>query len=163
MSVRKTHLFWPVLFTVFLTDCGTKRLAVEHLPPYVPHEVLGDVVQFTLAFNKGAAMSVSLGAFSRVGFTLLTFVALLVLGRLYRAAPPHDRTLAVAVALVCGGAIGNLADRLRWTEGVVDFIDVGVGSYRFWIFNVADVGVTLGAIALAVLLGRRETAAQREA
>ena len=45
----------------------------------------------------------------------------------------------------------------------MDFIDVGVGSYRFWIFNVADVGVTLGAIALAVLLWRRETAAQREA
>ena len=83
--------------------------------------------------------------------------------RVCRQIAAQEDPKSVAVALVCGGAIGNLADRLRWTEGVVDFIDVGVGSYRFWIFNVADVGVTLGAIALAVLLWRRETAAQREA
>lgn len=161
MSARKTRLFWPILFTVFLTDCGTKRLAVEHLaPPHVPHAVLGEVVQLTLAYNTGAAMSASLGPFSRVGFSLLTLAALAVLGRLYRRARPHDAPLAVALALVCGGAVGNLADRLRSPRGVVDFIDIGFGPYRFWTFNVADVGVTLGAITLAVLLWRREQTAE---
>ncbi|MDH3426800.1 MAG: signal peptidase II, partial [Gemmatimonadota bacterium] len=54
----------------------------------------------------------------------------------------------VAVALVCGGAVGNIIDRLRYEAGVVDFIDVGVGTHRFWIFNVADSAVSVGAVLL---------------
>jgi signal peptidase II len=66
---------------------------------------------------------------------------------------------AAALGLACGGAIGNLIDRIRFPRGVVDFIDVGVGSHRFWIFNVADAGITLGAIVLALMLIREETPA----
>ncbi len=51
-----------------------------------------------------------------------------------------------------GGAAGNLIDRLRSGRGVVDFIDLGVGSVRFWTFNVADSGVTIGACLLVVAL-----------
>jgi signal peptidase II len=61
----------------------------------------------------------------------------------------------VALALVAGGALGNLLDRLRSARGVVDFIDIGVGSYRLWTFNIADLGVTAGGVLLAVLLLRR--------
>ena len=163
MLARKAHIFWPLFAALVLVDWGTKQLAVDRLSPaYVQHPVLGDIVCLTLAYNRGAAMSLSLGDYSRAGFTLLSLAALTVLGRLYRNARRDDGSLAIALALVCGGATGNLLDRLRSARGVVDFIDVGFGDYRFWIFNLADVGVTVGAAVLTVLLWRRESA-RREA
>src|SRR5215208_3268768 len=155
MLSRKVRWFWPVLLSLLLTDCATKRLASEHLEEYRSRPVVGDVVRLTLAHNRDAAMGISLGPFSRPGFALLALGAVAVLVRMYRAAAPGDAPLAAAIALVTGGALGNLADRVRSARGVVDFIDVGVGAHRFWVFNVADVGVTLGAFALAVLLWRR--------
>ena len=56
----------------------------------------------------------------------------------------------IAAALVVGGATGNLIDRIRHGSGVVDFIDVGLGSTRWPTFNVADIGVSCGAVALAI-------------
>jgi signal peptidase II len=156
---RKARVFWPILLCLLLVDCTTKRLAVEHLsPPYVPHAVLGDVLRFTLAYNTGAATGIRLGAYSRSGLTLLTLVALCFLGAIYRRTTGENRWQTVALALVCGGALGNLFDRLRWTRGVVDFVDVGLGTVRFWTFNVADIGVTLGAALLVWQLWRRDTA-----
>jgi signal peptidase II len=61
----------------------------------------------------------------------------------------------MALALIFGGAIGNLIDRVRSPQGVVDFIDVGVGAYRWWTFNIADVGITLGALLLGWALWSR--------
>ncbi|HEY7567706.1 MAG TPA: signal peptidase II, partial [Gemmatimonadaceae bacterium] len=80
------------------------------------------------------------------------------LWRLYRDTSSGDRWQSVALALVAGGALGNLLDRLRSARGVVDFIDIGFGSFRLWTFNVADVGVTMGGLLLAVLLLRRADA-----
>ena len=155
MSSRKVRWFWPILLTVLLTDCATKRLASEHLREYTPRPVVGDVVRLTLAHNRDAAMGLSLGRFSRVGFGLLALGAVVVLARMYREAEPGDATLAASLALITGGAIGNLADRVRSARGVVDFIDIGIGAHRFYVFNVADIGVTVGAFLLAVLFWRR--------
>jgi signal peptidase II len=153
---RKAATFWPIAIGILLTDCGTKRLAVEHLmPPYMPHDVLGAVVRFTLAFNPGAAFSMSLGSASRWGFTALAVLALTALALVYRAAGRDDVVQAIAIALITGGALGNLADRLRSARGVVDFIDIGFGDWRFWTFNVADMGVTCGAALLAWVLWHR--------
>lgn len=155
---RKTRLFWPLLFLLVLSDCTTKRLAEEKLvEPNVPHEVVGDVVRFTLAYNPGAAFSLSLGPNSRWIFVTLTLLILGVLSWLYREAEPRDTPQIAALALVCGGAIGNLLDRLRSPRGVVDFIDLGLGDWRFWTFNLADVAITVGAVLLAVVLWKRET------
>lgn len=153
---RKALVFWPLLALLVLADCSSKRLAVEHLTPaHAPHPVVGDFLQFTLAYNPGAATGIELGGLSRPVFSLLALGMLVILGTMYRQAHSRDRWMAGALALVAGGAIGNLLDRLRSARGVVDFIDVGVGSHRFWIFNLADVGVTVGAALLAVLLWRR--------
>jgi len=113
-------------------------------------------VRFTLTYNPGAAFGMHLGEASRVVFTLLTFVILGFLGRLYRSLPPAERALRLAIAAVMGGAIGNLIDRFRSPLGVVDFIDVGVGDVRFWTFNVADAAVSVGAVLLVLLLWRYE-------
>jgi signal peptidase II len=126
----------------------------------VPHEIIGDVVRFTLAYNPGAAFSMSLGPYSRVIFGAFAVVALVVLWRLYRmtgtGGRAGDRLRIVALGLAWGGAAGNLVDRFRSPLGVVDFIDIGVSSWRFWTFNVADSAVTVGALALAWSLSREE-------
>lgn len=153
----KAKAFWSLLAVLVLADCSTKQLAVEHLSPaYVPHEILGDWLRFTLAYNTGAAMGLSLGGYSRVGLALVAIGALTVLGALYRRSAAGDYPRAAALALVTGGAVGNLLDRLRSGRGVVDFIDLGFGDVRFWTFNMADVGITCGAVLLAVLLAREE-------
>jgi signal peptidase II len=71
-----------------------------------------------------------------------------------------------ALALVCGGAVGNLGDRLRSSRGVVDFVDVWIGSFHWPTFNVADMAVSCGAVALAIVLwseGRDSERAARRA
>ena len=160
--IGKARVFWPLVLLLVLSDCATKRWASERLVEHVPHPVLGEIVQFTLTHNTGAAMGSSLGQYSRVGFSVLTLAALAMLFQLYRRAHADDVRLATAVAAIVGGAVGNLLDRLRWDGGVVDFIDVGVGASRFWVFNVADMAVTLGAISLAWLLWRQEQSHQAQ-
>jgi signal peptidase II len=153
---RKAAVFWPVVLGVVIADVATKQLAVARLsPPYIPHDVVGRFVRLTLAYNPGAAFSMSLGSASRWGFAALAVIALSVLYLVYRNAEPDDVVQALALALIAGGALGNLADRLRSARGVVDFIDIGTASWRFWTFNVADMGVTCGAILLAWTLWRR--------
>ena len=150
--MRKARLFWPLVLGLLLADCGTKRIAEDNLLLHMPQEVIGDVVRFTLAYNPGAAFGMYLGPASRGIFIGLTVVALVALWSMYRSTPPEHRAQVVALGLVAGGALGNLADRFRGSRGVVDFIDVGVGSTRFWTFNIADAGITIGAIMLALTL-----------
>ncbi|MEO8624313.1 MAG: signal peptidase II, partial [bacterium] len=119
----------------------SKLLAERFLAPrYVPHRIIGDAVRFTLAYNPGAAFSMSLGVYSRVIFGGFALVALFVLWRLYRmtssGAREGDLMRIVALGLAWGGAAGNLIDRFRSPLGVVDFIDIGYGAVRFWTFNV---------------------------
>jgi signal peptidase II len=160
----KAKAFWPLLAVLVLADCSTKQLAVERLsPPYVPHEVLGDWLRFTLAYNRGAAMGVTFGGYSGIGLALVAVGALAVLGTLYRRSSASDYRRAAALALVAGSAAGNLLDRLRSARGVVDFIDLGVGDLRFWTFNMADIGITGGAVVLAALLAREEQRAAADA
>lgn len=77
--------------------------------------------------------------------------------------PVSATPFRLAVGLVLGGAVGNLADRLFSPRGVVDFIDLGWHGYRFWTFNIADVGITVGAALLVLSLWRRDPAEQRGA
>jgi signal peptidase II len=151
----KARRFWPLFAVVLLTDCATKRAAEMHLlPAHVPHEFLGEIVRLTLAYNPGAAMSFSLGAHSRVGLSLLALGALSVMAYLYRRTAPSDRHAAAGLALIAAGAVGNLIDRVRSERGVVDFIDVGLGGWRFWTFNVADMAIAFGAIVLVMAMYR---------
>jgi signal peptidase II len=147
--MRKARLFWPLVLALVLADCGSKRIIEETLPPHTPHEVVGDVLRFTLGYNPGAAFGLSVGPASRLVFTALTLLALVALGLMYRATPSERRMEVAALALISGGAIGNLIDRVRAGQ-VVDFIDVGIGSTRFWTFNIADAGITVGAVLLAL-------------
>ncbi|MDB4880094.1 MAG: Lipoprotein signal peptidase [Gemmatimonadetes bacterium] len=157
-------LFWPVIAVVAGLDIVTKAIAVRALVPQrVPHEVLGNAVRFTLVYNPGAAFGLHLGDYSRWIFTTLTIVALVILGRLFMQTREGDRPRVLALALVCAGAIGNLLDRLRSDMGVVDFLDVGIGTTRWPTFNIADMAVSTGAVLLAWVLWQEDLAAARPA
>jgi len=155
--VPKALAYWIALSAITLVDFVSKRLAESRLSLHTPHDVAGEWVRMTLTYNTGAAMNVSLGDFSRPGLSLVAVVMLVILHRMYRALPSRDRFQALALGLVSGGALGNLLDRVRSARGVVDFIDVGTSGWRFWTFNVADFGVTVGAGLLAVIFMRRPT------
>jgi signal peptidase II len=158
MFARKARWFWPVSATLVLADCSTKELveSVLRRDPG-PHALLGEWLRVTLAYNTGAALNLDLGAWSRVVFSAVAFLAIALLLGLYRRTPPNASLRAAALALVVGGALGNLLDRLRSPLGVVDFIDIGIGDARFWTFNVADMGVTVGAVLLAIVLWREDS------
>lgn len=162
---RMQALFWSVVVSIVLTDAFTKMLAEDRLMPlYAPREVAGNLLRLTLVYNPGAAFGLNLGPYSRWIFTALSLGALALLAHLYRSTRAGDHTRVFALALVCGGAAGNLVDRLKSGRGVVDFIDVGLGTHRWPTFNVADMAVSCGAVALALVLWREDNmAAEREA
>lgn len=160
----KPALFLLVVGGVLLLDLATKRWIVENFVLYQSIPVLGDYVRITYTHNPGAAFGINVGEHSRVFFLVLAVAALVVLAYLYWITPTADRLRLFAVALVTGGAVGNIVDRIRYERGVVDFLDVGIGEHRWPVFNVADIAVSTGAILLLVsfyLEERRER--EREA
>jgi len=150
----RDRIFWSLVLLVAVTDFVTKRWAERALGLHVPQEVFGPWIRWTLTYNTGAAMNLSLGGASRIVFSLVALGMIVYLFLLYRQSSPAARATPAALALIAAGAFGNMLDRLRHTKGVVDFIDVGTDGWRFWTFNVADMGVTTGAILLALLLWR---------
>ena len=122
----------------------------------VQRDIIGSWLRFTLVFNRGAAFGTSVGDWSRWIFTALAVAILVVLFRMANQASAADRWKLFALGMVCGGAFGNLIDRLRWSQGVVDFVDVGIGEHRFWVFNVADSAVSVGAVLLVLVLWAEE-------
>jgi signal peptidase II len=150
------RIFWGAAIGVVTLDLITKLLAERMLEPRVPVAVIGEFARLTLAYNPGAAFSMSLGPASRFIFGAFAVVALVILWRMYRTAAPGERMKSLALGLAWGGAAGNLIDRIRSPRGVVDFIDIGAGDVRFWTFNVADSGVSVGAVILAWILLQEE-------
>ena len=161
-SRRNAILFGGLVGSIVALDVITKRIAVAALlPRYVPRSVIGDWVQLRLVYNQGAAFGLSVGGWSRPVFIALTLIAVTILWRMYRRTRADDWFRATAIALVVGGALGNLIDRLRSAQGVVDFVDVGIGVHRWPTFNVADMGVSVGAVLLAWVLWQEEEAPAR--
>lgn len=162
MLSPRLRTFVAVSVALVLADGVTKELAVRGLqPPRLPHPLLGDWLRLTLAYNRRGAMGLTLGGWSRTVFAVLAVLALAALSLMLKRTRPADRPRAAALGLLAAGAAGNLWDRLRWAQGVIDFIDVGLGPYRFWTFNLADASLTVGAVLLAWVLWREDAAGRR--
>ena len=150
-SETRRLLFWGVVGWVVVLDYITKRVAVATLSERAV-QVLGDWFTFKLVYNPGAAFGIHVGEYSRWVFMMLALVALVVLGIMVSHTKPSQWFRLTALALVCGGAVGNLIDRMKSARGVVDFIDVYIGPFHWPTFNVADMAVSCGAVALALVL-----------
>lgn len=155
-SAAERRLFLLAALTVVVLDVITKAMAVAWLQGVAGLPVLGEFFQLRLVYNQGAAFGLHLGQFSRWLFLTFAVVAVVVLHHLSRTADAGDWFRQLAAGLVAGGAAGNAIDRVRSARGVVDFLDFGVGMYRWPTFNVADIAVTCGAVALAVSFWRED-------
>jgi signal peptidase II len=148
---------------VVALDQATKWMAEAALDPYVPVP-LAPSFNLTLMYNEGAAFSFLAGAggwqrWFFVGLAAAVAVALAVwLVRLKSG----ERVTAAGIALVMGGAVGNLIDRID-TGRVVDFIQVYYAQWSWPAFNLADSAITLGVglLLLATLREGKEAAEQK--
>ena len=153
---RARHLGSIVAAVVGL-DLLTKLWIQNTFRLYEQVEVVGEYLRLTYIYNPGAAFGIHVGEYSRVVFLVLSLVALIALIAMYWTTPASDRIRLYSIALICGGALGNLIDRVRSPRGVVDFLDVGIGAMRWPVFNVADMAVTTGAILLAISLWNEDS------
>jgi signal peptidase II len=155
-AMTKVALFFVIVAGVLVLDISTKLMVQRHLYLYQQVDIIGEYVRLTYIYNPGAAFGISVGPHSRQIFLVLSLVALVALVGMYWYTPVSDRVRLMAISLICGGAIGNLFDRVRQESGVVDFIDVGIADVRWPVFNIADMAVTTGAIVLALSLWKEE-------
>lgn len=151
LDLRKRNLGWLGLtLLTILIDQLTKYWALAALTLYRPQEVL-PVFNFTLAYNRGAAFSFLAGAggWQRWFLAALAIVASVIILVWLLKLKPAEKLQAAGLALVLGGAVGNLIDRIQYGY-VVDFLDFHWHLHHFPAFNIADSAITLGAILLAV-------------
>lgn len=131
-------------------DQGTKWAVVRHLADGAVVRV-GPWLNLLLGYNQGAAFGFlrHAGGWQNLMFSLVAAVIIGFIVITLWQLPPQQKMLGWALALVLGGAIGNLIDRIRLGQ-VVDFIDFHLGSAHWYTFNVADAAISVGALLLAV-------------
>lgn len=147
--MRKTgQLVWLWLSVLVIAlDQASKHWFEHNLSLYEQIVVIPDLFSWTLAYNKGAAFSflADQGGWQRWFFALVALVASVVLFIWMKRLKSHERLLAAGLALVLGGALGNLYDRVVLGH-VVDFILVHWQDRWFFpAFNLADSAITVGA------------------
>jgi signal peptidase II len=151
-STKRLLLILAILFSCVGCDQATKSVAKAYLSETHTVVLLGDTVRLQLAKNYGAFLSLgsSVGEASRgmlfsvvVGAVLAALLAYLFISK------PENPIVGVSVALIVGGGVGNLIDRLRYGGYVVDFLNVGIGPVRTGIFNVADMVIMVGVVLWA--------------
>ena len=149
ISVQNALAWLLLSLLVIVLDQISKGIVLAHIELYHTVPVIAGFLNWTLAFNEGAAFSFlnDQGGWQRWLFGLLALgVSLVLIAWLKRTARGDWRT-ALPLALVIGGALGNLVDRVRLGH-VVDFIQVYYGQSYFPTFNIADSAISVGAVLL---------------
>lgn len=149
-----------ILFSCVGCDQATKYLASRSLPRTETFHFLGDSLRLRYTENPGAFLSLGErlpGEWRYLLLTLLVGVVLVGLFVYLLRGKSGDARTTTALALILGGGVGNLIDRLAHHGRVVDFLNVGIGPLRTGIFNVADLAITCGVLwlGLAALRGRK--------
>jgi signal peptidase II len=152
MRTRGYSFQLAVAAIIVVTDQLTKLLIRRGFELYDSTSVIPNLFSLTRIHNTGAAFGLLDGVDLPFKTALLAVVSVAALAGLVMFAvslPEIHRLARVGVALVVGGAAGNLIDRL-WLGYVVDFVDVYWGVWHFWAFNVADSAISIG-MALIIL------------
>lgn len=136
-----------------LVDLVTKQLVTTRFELWESVDVLGDFFRLTYIHNPGAVFGIRLG--SGTVHLVLSLVAMGIVVSLLLKTPAEHRWSGTGLALVLGGAIGNIIDRLRYGV-VIDFLDFGIGDTRWYVFNVADACVSAGVVLLMIGYGREK-------
>ncbi len=139
-----------ISLVVLVLDQWTKWLVELHLPHHTAEPVIPGFLNLTHVRNTGVAFGLFASDVSSGRLlTLLGLGALAAVSVYFWFAPSRDRSLLVALALVVGGAVGNLIDRVS-SGAVTDFIDVYVGAHHWPSFNVADTAISIGIVLMAI-------------
>jgi signal peptidase II len=162
-QARFGRLAWLGLSVlVFVLDQASKLYFDSALTLYQQIVLIPDYFSWTLAYNSGAAFSflADAGGWQRWFFAVIAIVVSAVLIVWLKRLKAHETLLAVALALVLGGAIGNVFDRMVYGH-VIDFILVHwQNRWYFPAFNLADCAITLGAILLALDMFKPQKSAE---
>jgi len=133
---------------VIVADQLTKWLVMAYFANRAPHEELTGFLNLVLVFNKGAAFSLFAQAPGWQAPLLSAFAVIAaIVVSIFIARSPGRQILCLGLALILGGAIGNVIDRLRFGE-VVDFLDFHAFGWHWPAFNVADSAISVGAVIL---------------
>ena len=145
---RRLEVLLPIVIVAI--DQATKALVRATVPVHDSVTVIPGFMDITHALNSGAAFGILNGVdfpFKSVLIALIAAAALVGVG-MYAASLAHHQLIArLGLALIIGGAAGNLLDRIA-TGSVVDFVDVYWRAYHFWAFNVADSAITIGVVIM---------------
>ncbi len=144
---RSLPLLLLVAGAIIALDYASKQWVMAHLAFERPLELLGPYVRLTYTRNSGVAFG--LGAGTRFPFYVFSIVAAVAILYLFVRSRVPGLQRKLALALIFGGAIGNLIDRVRLGE-VVDFIQIGTQRWYWPVFNVADAAVSIGVILFAL-------------
>jgi signal peptidase II len=145
--VTRWGLFFGIAVAVVIVDQLSKAWLVANVDPGGAIEIVGDWLRLIHGRNDGGLFGLFGGSAAVLAIASLAVIGLIVA---YHARARPSIVLTIALGLLLGGAIGNLLDRIRYGY-VVDFVDAGFGTLRFYTFNVADTAITV-AILLLILL-----------
>ncbi|MFC4099173.1 signal peptidase II [Paenibacillus xanthanilyticus] len=138
--------YYLVAFVVLVLDQITKKIVSGGMEVGDQISVIGEFFQIQLYMNNGAAFSILPN--QRLFFIVITIAVLIgIIWYIRRNRSSGRVLLMLALGLIFGGAIGNLIDRALYGE-VVDFFKLTFGSYIFPIFNIADIGITIGVVLI---------------
>jgi len=154
-----------LLVTIILLSCvgcdqATKTIARNHLLQSRPISYLGDTFRLQYMENEGAFLSLSSTMPAKVRFWVLIVLTGIAVAGVFvfvlvnRKLRPQ---FVIGLTFVIGGGVGNLIDRVLHGGTVVDFMNIGVGSLRTGIFNVADVAIMMGTGMLIFIGAQRRT------
>jgi signal peptidase II len=146
-SAKRWILFAAISITVVVLDQLSKSWVAANVPVGTGISILGDWLNFVHARNSGALFGLLPQSAPAFALVSLGVVALIVV---YQRKGGRGIVTTIALALLLGGALGNLIDRLRWGY-VLDWIDMGIGSTRFWTYNIADSAISVAIICLIAL------------
>jgi signal peptidase II len=143
-------VFGGLAAAVLVLDQLAKAWIVANIAPGQVVNVAGTWVRLIFSRNDGALFGLFGSSATLFGIGSLAVLVLIVW---YHARAPRSLLLSIALGLLLGGAVGNLVDRLR-IGYVVDFVDIGLGTLRFFTFNIGDSAIST-AILLLLLLAIR--------
>ncbi len=152
MSLLRRVLLMTVISVICVgCDQATKSLARSLLPEMQVYSFFGDTFRLQLAYNRGAFLSLGSTLPEHVRQWLLVVGVGLVLAAIlfYALFSRSARSgVVLGIALVFAGGVSNLADRIVLEGFVVDFMNLGIGTLRTGIFNVADIAIMAGFFVL---------------
>lgn len=146
---RQAHwaVFVGLAAAVVVLDQLAKAWLVSNLVPGQIVDVVGTYVRLVFSQNSGALFGLFRDSAALFGLVSLGVIGLIVA---YHGRSERSLYLSIALGFLLGGAVGNVLDRLRLGY-VVDFVDIGIGSLRWYIFNVADAAISAAIVMLVVV------------